>query len=573
MRLRSQLIALFVAAMAVVPARRADAAFHLMSIVEFFPGTAANPNAQYVVLQMYNMGQTFVGGHSIIISNASNNVVNTYTLVGNVTTGANQSRILIATAEAQALFGITADFTLTGAGMPLAGGKICFDSIDCVTYGSHPGANASDSPFSPTGLVLGRAGVRRLDIAPTGGATTLEAADDTGNSANDFFLGAPVPINNVGTVLCGDGTKTAGEECDDGNRTSGDGCDARCGDEVCGNGVKAATEQCDDGNQVLNDGCTPACLLERCGDLVVNGTEACDDGNLSNLDACLNTCVAARCGDSFTQTGVEQCDDGNAVNTDACLDTCVAASCGDGFVRAGTENCDDGPNNDMNGFCNATCTGQTGSICGNGIVEPGETCDTTTESATCDGDCTTATCGDTHVNGAAGETCDEGANNGMPNRCAANCMGLTPSDCGNGVIENAEACDDGAANGMIDRCASDCSGLTPATCGNGLVEWSETCDESTQNGRPNQCNATCDGYTAAICGNGILELGEQCDEGASNGAPRVACSSGCLDIAATTGEGGCNVATGRGTEGGARDATLLALSAVLVVYARRRSRR
>ena len=45
----------------------ASATFHLIKIVEVFPGTAVAPNAQYVVIQMYAGGQQFVAGHVITV--------------------------------------------------------------------------------------------------------------------------------------------------------------------------------------------------------------------------------------------------------------------------------------------------------------------------------------------------------------------------------------------------------------------------------------------------------------------------------------------------------------------------
>ena len=49
-------------------AGEARAAFHLMKVVEVYPGSPAAPAAQYVVLQMYFGGQNFVGGTSIAFS-------------------------------------------------------------------------------------------------------------------------------------------------------------------------------------------------------------------------------------------------------------------------------------------------------------------------------------------------------------------------------------------------------------------------------------------------------------------------------------------------------------------------
>src|SRR4051812_41330842 len=101
---------------------RAEAAFHLMKIVEVFPGTASQPNAQYVVLQMYSSGQTQADGKAITFFDASDNLVGTFAFSANLTNGANQTKILVATSEAQALFGVTADLTIIAKIDP-AGGK------------------------------------------------------------------------------------------------------------------------------------------------------------------------------------------------------------------------------------------------------------------------------------------------------------------------------------------------------------------------------------------------------------------------------------------------------------------
>ena len=47
-----------------------------------------------------------------------------------------------------------------------------------------------------------------------------------------------------------------------------------------------------------------------------------------------------------------------------------------------------------------------GSYCGDGIIDPEETCDDAGESATCDADCTAVSCGDGVINFTAGEECD-----------------------------------------------------------------------------------------------------------------------------------------------------------------------
>lgn len=71
--------------------------------------------------------------------------------------------------------------------------------------------------------------------------------------------------------VCGDGSRTPGEECDDGNTRSGDGCSASCtreiptvvaSEQLCGNGIVELSEECDDGNQTNFDGCSASCSRE-----------------------------------------------------------------------------------------------------------------------------------------------------------------------------------------------------------------------------------------------------------------------------------------------------------------------
>src|SRR5690349_11850079 len=103
----------------------AFASFHLMKVVEVFPGSPQNPNAQYVVIQMYTGGQRFVSGHKVNLF-TSNNTRTDFTFSAAVANGNNQDKILIATTEAAALFGITPDLTMTPV-LELAGGKACFE--------------------------------------------------------------------------------------------------------------------------------------------------------------------------------------------------------------------------------------------------------------------------------------------------------------------------------------------------------------------------------------------------------------------------------------------------------------
>ena len=229
-----KLIAKACAAGLLVACAPALATFHLMKVVEVFPGTAVAPNAQYVVIQMYAAGQQFVGGHAITVFNGAGTLTGTFTFPGNLPNGANQAKILIATSQAESFFGLTADLIMSPSILS-AGGKVCWaGTLDCVAWGAYTGGSAGvGTPFNAsTGLVSGRAAVRRLNIA--GSASTLDAGDDTDNSATDFVLGLPAPRNNAGVLgtppmaTCGNGVLEGLEQCDDHNLANGDGCSSTC---------------------------------------------------------------------------------------------------------------------------------------------------------------------------------------------------------------------------------------------------------------------------------------------------------------------------------------------------------
>ena len=227
----------------------ADASFHLMKVVEVFPGTTLAPNAQYVVIQMYFGGQNSLAGHKITVYDHAGTLLSngTSTFSGVVGMGNNQDRILIATPQAATLFNITADLEMTAAAIPAAGGKVCFDAIpiDCVAWGTFSGPsnstvgavapvlNPMSAPiFGSGGLVPGKSATRRLNIA--GSPTALDASDDTDSSANDFVFQVPTPrnsANQAGTIppsTCGNAAIEGLELCDDGNTNGGDACSAMC---------------------------------------------------------------------------------------------------------------------------------------------------------------------------------------------------------------------------------------------------------------------------------------------------------------------------------------------------------
>jgi hypothetical protein len=185
----------------------ARAAFHEIKIVEVFAGGGSASQAQYVELQAYTPGQNFVNTHRVIIYDAAGTAVGQAQFPTQpspaVNNGANQMSIFVATAQAASLFGISADLLLPSALIDRAGGKICWDALDCFAWGNYSGAagaggTAVGTPFPA--LQAGVAAHRRLDILVTGSPTVLENGDDTGNSATNFVAGFPSPRNNANAV-------------------------------------------------------------------------------------------------------------------------------------------------------------------------------------------------------------------------------------------------------------------------------------------------------------------------------------------------------------------------------------
>jgi len=279
-------------------------------------------------------------------------------------------------------------------------------------------------------------------------------------------------------AACGDYAPPAGV---------GDGGAAGLGGDntlpTCGNGVVNSGETCDPPRS-----CPSSCDDgNACTDDQLTGSaETCDVAcNHSLIDACApgDGCCPASC-DSTTDTDCSaRCGNGEVDPNETCdpPDSCPS-SCDDGNACTVDQLTGSAQN------CNVTCSHGRISAC-----TPGDGCCPTGCAATTDTDCS-ANCGNNVVE--SGETCDP------PDSC--------PSSCDDG-----NACTVDQLTGNAENCNVACSSSSISTC---------TPDDGCC---PIGCGSTTDTDCSASCGNGVLEAGETCD-------PPDSCPSSCDDGNACT---------------------------------------
>ena len=349
-----------------------------------------------------------------------------------------------------------------------------------------------------------------------------------------------------GGGFCGDGDTGPDEECDDANDVDTDECHNNC-TSACGDGVVAAFERCDTALAAGTAGACPtqctngaACTvgsLQGAGCLVecvYQPVSACQDGDGCcgfGCNAATDPECTATCGNGVVETG-ETCDPQGSCPTtcddnDACtLDdsTGQIAMCNLLCTHSDITACADD-----DGCCPASCSPASDndcvSVCGNGQVEPGESCDPP-------GTCPTA-CNDM-------DPCTTDALTGTANNCDAQCV-FTPvvqtvagdfccpsganantdpdcmPDCGNGAVEMGEVCDGNCPTQCNDMlpCTTDILMGSAATCDAVCTTVAVTACTNADQCCPAGCNAGSDNDCSAGCGDGMVDPGETCDPPAS----------------------------------------------------------
>jgi Calx-beta domain len=185
----------------VLAGQPARASFHRMVIHEVFAGTTDHLGADFVELVMLADDQDEVDGTRLRFYNSAGQLSGTETLEGDLADGDAGETILIATAGAATLFGVTPDFTLA-TNFGGKGGKVCFESppagdittvIDCASWGKFEGSSTgSGTPFMYDEDIPPGASMLRKEVPPF--------LLDTANSHEDFMLNGPTPRTFAGVT-------------------------------------------------------------------------------------------------------------------------------------------------------------------------------------------------------------------------------------------------------------------------------------------------------------------------------------------------------------------------------------
>ncbi len=209
----------------------------------------------------------------------------------------------------------------------------------------------------------------------------------------------------------------------------------------------------------------------------------------------------------------------------------AAAVCGNGVQDPGEE-CDTLDDTACPGACTLNCTCAPTPMCGDGIVnQAGEICDGLDDAAcpgACQADCSCPalpTCGDGSVN-QAGEVCDGADDAACPGACKIDCTCPVGPFCGDGSVNQAgEVCDGADDATCPGTCQVDCTCPVGPVCGDGSVNQpAEECDGADDSACPGQCLLDCTCSIPPFCGDGsVNKAGEACD-----GADDAACPGACL---------------------------------------------
>jgi len=328
------------------------------------------------------------------------------------------------------------------------------------------------------------------------------------------------------SASCGDGMVHPPETCDPPASCPGacDDEDACTADQLLGSAA-ACSATCSHVPIVAcqgGDGCCPA----GCNALADDDCEpVCNNGVVEPGETCD---PPASCPNS--------CNDGNACTSDVmsgvsilCTRTCThttvtACSHTDGCCPAG---------------CNAVNDRDCDPVCGNAVVEAGETCD---PPGSCPTSCNDGNACTRDTLSGSSASCTRACSfsaittcTGGDGCCPSGCNAVNDRDCqpkcGNNVVEAGETCDPPGSCPTTcndsNACTTDTATGSSATCTRACSYTAITTCTSGDGCCRSGCTALNDSDCPAVCGNGLIEPGETCD-------PNSSCPTSCDDANACT---------------------------------------
>jgi hypothetical protein len=458
----------------------------------------------------------------------------------------------------------------------------CGSGMECGPGDGGAGPNSDDGgdAAAPT------CGNGRIDLGETcdiaiapgaPGACPPASCDDGVPCTTDTRVGQDCQATCVYTEIY---ERKSGDKCCPAGATSADDsdCPATCGNgtvdvgEVCDTGIAAGqpgacptAATCDDGDPCTTD---VVRAVQTCGAIcthvpitIQSGADrdgCCPAGAWHAIDA---DCPSA-CGDGRLDPD-EDCDPGlPASDAHACPTACDDGNPCTRDVRVGSAchvMCMNTPITELvsgDGCCPPHATARTdrdcAPACGNGVVEPGESCDDGPKSpAPCPKSCApapaaclkSALVGDATSCTARCELSVVTACSPVSDECCPQgCTAATDPDCsptcGDGVVQagNKELCDVAIAPGKPGACPTACSDgvactrdvlVAAGTCQAACVFLPITAPRAGDGCCPLGADASLDPDCPPLCGDGVVEPpGETCDYAAGPGACPDTCTGG-----------------------------------------------
>ena len=422
-------------------------------------------------------------------------------------------------------------------------GERCDSAIAAGQAGACP-TSCNDNNRCTTDGLLGSACSRVCDYVPiTRCLATADGCCPAGCNANTD--GDCIPI-------CGNGVRETGELCDT---------------TIPAGQAGACPTSCNDGQACTSDSLVGSACGQRCSNVAITSCLANADGCCpSNCNANNDRDCAAVCGNGVLEAGERcdtriaagakgacptSCDDGQACTADAL----VGSACGQYCTHTAVTSCSTTADGCCPSNCNANNDPDCTPVCGNGVVESRESCDTAIGAGQ-RGACPTS-CEDNNActtDSLVGSACTQRCNHVAVTACSmtsdgccpAGCTANNDSDCtplcGNGALEAGERCDTGIGVGGKGACPTSCNdgractadALTGSGCGQTCTYTPITACSLTRDGCcPAGCNANTDGDCTPLCGNGVFEAPESCDTAIPAGR-HGACPTSCDDNNACT---------------------------------------